>query len=66
MQYHLEIDVGAPLPCRTGVMIKMDDYEAAEAKCKCGWYGSADEMVQAPTNNSEETLFLCPKCDEEL
>jgi len=45
----------------------MDDYEAAEAKCKCGWYGSADEMVQVKGRSEDEGLiFLCPRCEEEL
>ncbi len=42
----------------------LDDYEAAEAKCKCGWYGSADELIYVKGETEDQDKRLCPKCEQ--
>jgi hypothetical protein len=38
----------------------IDEWEMAEANCKCGWYGSADSLVY----DKELDKRFCPICDE--
>lgn len=43
-----------------------DDYEGAEANCKCGWYGSADDTIRVQVDKAGNMGHTCPKCDEIL
>ena len=42
------------------------DWEMAEVKCSCGWYGSADSLNQYRPKGENTVHFHCPLCGGKL